>query len=137
MIDLHSLDFESVRLQNRLGRLVDVDVCCLNLGQRFVVILQAAEGAPAALIGKNAEHFAFQLREKLSATPEQLDFLQVNHGDDDRWLRWRFQWAGNTPLKAHCEVLTEKARKGLVWAHMNQDEMRFHRFAAERTAAVA
>ncbi len=135
MIDFQTLDFESVRLQNRLGRLVDVDVCCVSLGQRYAVILRAAEGAPAILVSKNAEHFAYQLREKLEVDAEKIDFLQVNQGDESRWLRWRFQWAGKTPLKAHCEPMSEKARKNFIWTQLNSDEVDFHRLNA--VAAVA
>ncbi len=135
MIDFQALDFESVRLQNRLGRLVDIDVCCVGLGQRYAVILRAAEGVPAVLISKNAEHFAYQLREKLAVDAVQIDFLQVNLGDDTHWLRWRFQWAGNTPLKAHCEPMTDKARKNFIWTRLNSDDVNIHRLGA--VAAVA
>lgn len=135
MFDFHSLNFESVHLQNRLGRLVEVDVCCLANRDRRIVILKAPQGSASVMIGKSVEHFAFQLREKLGVEGSLIEFWQDTQGDDDTWLRWCFQWSGNSPLQSRAEPLPLSARRQLLWSHLNSGEPTIQRL--RKVAAVA
>ncbi len=120
MFNSQSLNFESILLQNRLGRLVDIEVCCFANRDRRVVILKAPHGAASVMIGKSIDHFAFQLCQKLRVDGEQIVFLQAIT-DDESWLRWSFQWSGNSPLCSRSEPVSLVARQKILASYLHRE----------------
>ncbi|MGH1370551.1 MAG: hypothetical protein ACRBBW_00845 [Cellvibrionaceae bacterium] len=94
----NSLQVESVLLQNRIGRLIPVNIQCLFYNGRYSVILQATPDLPARQMSKSAEQLAHQVIQKLAVDPASVDFFQCQPGEEPEWLRWSFQWVGQSPL---------------------------------------
>lgn len=93
-----SFETESVPLQNRLGRLINVELSCFTHGARYCVILNSTADFPARQMSKSAEHLAYQIILRLGVNPNDVDFVQYQPGEQPEWLRWRFQWVGQSPL---------------------------------------
>lgn len=91
---------ETLQLRNRVGRSMSVDVQCLKHRNRYYVILMTTRDLPGNQLLKSAEHLARQLIERLGVSPHDVDFIQYQQGEEPEWLRWRFQWVGNSPLQA-------------------------------------
>ncbi len=93
---------EVVELQNRLGRIVPVELSCFVFRKRYCVILHASAAVPARQLSKSAEHIAHQVVCRLNVPAELVDFFQFQPGEEPEWLRWSFQWVGVSPLKGRC-----------------------------------
>jgi len=100
MKNLLPLAPETVQLCNRVGRPLSVDVQCLSYRNRYYVVLMARQDLPGNQLLKNAEHLARQLIECMGVAPSDVDFIQYQPREEPEWLRWRFQWVGNSPLNA-------------------------------------
>ena len=98
MTILNSLQTESVQLQNRIGRLISVNLQCFLYDGRYWVILQSSPEFPARQMSKSAEHLAHQLVQRLGVNPDSVEFLQCQPGETPEWLRWSFTWVGQSPL---------------------------------------
>ncbi|NIB40111.1 hypothetical protein HBA55_10965 [Pseudomaricurvus alkylphenolicus] len=109
-LDPERLQLDHLQLQDRLSRLIPVQLCCLVYRKRYTVILVASQEMPARRLSKSAEHIAHQLVQKLGARPAEVDFLQYQPGEEPEWLRWRFQWVGMSPLKGECIAVNEASR---------------------------
>lgn len=96
---LDSLQMESVQLQNRIGRLILVNIQCITHAGRYCVIVQSTADIASRQLTKSAEQLAHQIVKRLSLEPELVDFIQCQPGEDPEWLRWRFQWVGQSPLQ--------------------------------------
>jgi len=99
MTILNSLQVESVQLQNRIGRLISVNLQCILHCGRYCVIMQSTPELPARQMSKSAEQLAHQIIQRLGIDPETADFLQCQPKEEPEWLRWRFQWVGQSPLQ--------------------------------------
>ncbi len=95
----NSLQVESVLLQNRIGRLIPVNIQCLVHRGRYSVIMQSTPDLPARQMSKSAEQLAHQVIQKLAVDPANVDFFQCQPGESPEWLRWSFQWVGQSPLQ--------------------------------------
>jgi hypothetical protein len=112
MTILNSLQMESVQLQNRIGRLISVNLQCIVHDGRYCVVIQSTPELPSRQMSKSAEQLAHQIIQRLDVDPESVDFLQCQPGEEPEWLRWRFQWVGQSPLqgKSHPVNSTFEAR---------------------------
>lgn len=112
-MSIHPL-FTELNLSNRLGQQVRVQACRLSHQGRDLVVLSAPGYAPT-FIGKNAETFAFQLREHWNLDVRRFDLLEWRiSASEDQWLRWRFEWVGHSPLVIGAEPLSQVQRTLLV-----------------------
>lgn len=112
-MSIHPL-FAELSLSNRLGQQVSVHACRLTHQGRDFIIL-AAPGQAPTFIGKNAETFAFQLREYWNLDARRFDLVEWRiSATEDQWLRWRFEWVGHSPLVIGAESLSPAQRSLLV-----------------------
>jgi len=91
-------------LRNRLGQAVELAVYhTFGFGREYVFVAALTQQL-SSVVAKNAEHFAFQLREffKLDARRFELIEMRGDSGNPEFW-RWRFEWVGNSPLSPKCE----------------------------------
>jgi hypothetical protein len=98
--------FVDMSLNNRLGQEVHLDVChCQHQGRDYVFVAAPTQQA-SSFVGKNAEPFAFQLREKFVLDTRRFELIEVRDaGDATHLYRWRFEWVGNSPLSARSEEI--------------------------------
>ena len=99
--------FVDTALHNRLGQEVRLGVChFLYQGRDYVFVVAPSQQA-SSFVGKNAEPFAFQLREQLALDPRRFELIEVrDQADATHLYRWRFEWVGNSPLSARSEEIT-------------------------------
>lgn len=114
MNNMPSLRPEAVQLCNRVGRPLNVDVQCLSYRNRYYVVLMARQDLPGNQLLKNAEHLARQLIDCMGVSPSDVDFIQYQPREEPEWLRWRFQWVGNSPLKAASYPINSSSQKSFL-----------------------
>lgn len=117
------LKTESVQLQNRLSRLVNVKLRCFTHNGRYCVFLVASQEFPARQLNNSAEHLAYQLIQRLNAAPEDVDFIQFQPGEEPEWLRWRFHWVGTSPLQGKSLPLGPASLESFVIPILSEGEM--------------
>lgn len=98
--------FAETILNNRLGQPVRLGVCHLqHQGRDYVVVAPPTQQA-SSFVGKNAEPFAFQLRERFDLDARRFELVEVRETTEGMQLvRWRFEWVGNSPLSARSETI--------------------------------
>lgn len=99
--------FVDTALHNRLGQEVRLGVChCQFQGRDYVFVVAPTQFA-SSFVGKNAEPFAFQLRELFGLDARRFELIEVrDQGDATHLYRWRFEWVGNSPLSARSEEIS-------------------------------
>lgn len=98
--------FVDTVLNNRLGQPVSLSVCHLQFQGRDYVMVAAPTQHASSFVGKNAEPFAFQLRERFELDSRRFELVEVRETADGLHLyRWRFEWVGNSPLSARSEEI--------------------------------
>lgn len=98
--------FVDTVLNNRLGQPVSLSVCHLQFQGRDYVMVVAPTQHASSFVGKNAEPFAFQLRERFELDARRFELVEVRETADGLHLyRWRFEWVGNSPLSARSEEI--------------------------------
>lgn len=103
---MNSFFVETV-LSNRLGQPVSLSVCHLQFQGRDYVLVAAPTQHASSFVGKNAEPFAFQLRERFELDARRFELVEVRESAEAIHLyRWRFEWVGNSPLSARSEEIT-------------------------------
>lgn len=103
--------FTQYSLANRLGQALELAVYRTQaFGREYVFVTALAQHA-SSLVAKNAEHFAFQLRElfKLDARRFEMVELRGDPMNPQLW-RWRFEWVGNSPLSPKCELISSHSQ---------------------------
>jgi hypothetical protein len=103
------LQFESLCLHNRVGRPLDIELCCVASSQRYLLLLRANTSASAAQIDKSAECVAFQLRERLQVEGAQLTFMLMVADNTTTLQRWRLSWTGTSPVRVSTETIPASA----------------------------
>jgi hypothetical protein len=99
--------FVDTPMTNRLGQSVNLGVCHFPYQGRDYVFVIAPTQHASSFVGKNAEPFAFQLREKFSLDARRFELIEVRETAGATQLyRWRFEWVGNSPLSARSEEIT-------------------------------
>lgn len=120
--------FVNTSLNNRLGQPVNLGVFHIQHQGRDYVFVIAPTQQASSFVGKNAEPFAFQLREKLALDARRMELIEVRGGAEGiRFFRWRFEWVGNSPLSARTEEVTSPGLHSTLLGLIN----------LEREAAVA
>lgn len=107
-------------LANRLGQALELAVSHTQaFGREYVFVAALAQQA-SSLVAKNAEHFAFQLRElfKLDARRFEMVELRGDPASPELW-RWRFEWVGNSPLSARCEAISSHSQQNQLLSLLN------------------
>jgi len=107
--------FTTIGLKNRLGQEVELHLCHrISQGRDLLFVLAPRQAS--SFVGKNAEPFAFQLREQLNLDPKQMDLIEVREEPSQIQLfRWRFEWVGFSPISPKSEeVTTPSKRKHLL-----------------------
>ncbi|OZY84330.1 hypothetical protein CBP51_14040 [Cellvibrio mixtus] len=103
---MNSFFVETV-LSNRLGQPVSLSVCHLQFQGRDYVLVVAPTQHASSFVGKNAEPFAFQLRERFDLDARRFELIEVRESTEGTQMyRWRFEWVGNSPLSARSEEIT-------------------------------
>jgi hypothetical protein len=103
--------FTHYSLANRLGQALELAVFHTQaFGREYVFVAALAQQA-SSLVAKNAEHFAFQLRELFNVDTRRFEMVELR-GDvtNPQFWRWRFEWVGNSPLSARCEVIGSRSQ---------------------------
>ncbi len=115
--------FVDTPLNNRLGQSVRLGVYHLQHQGRDYVFVAALTQQASSFVGKNAEPFAFQLREKLALDARRMELIEVRETLDDIHLfRWRFEWVGNSPLSARSEEITSPGLRATLLALINVEQ---------------
>lgn len=120
---LLSSRFSPVVLLNRLGQEVELHLCHQPFQGRDLLFVLAPKQA-SSFVGKNAEPFAFQLRESLALDPRQMDLIEVRETAGQIHLfRWRFEWVGNSPVTSRAEEVTSPSQRNhlLQWITQEQE----------------
>lgn len=103
--------FTNYSLANRLGQVLELAVSHSQaFGREYVFVTALAQHA-SSLVAKNAEHFAFQLRELFKLDARRFEMVELR-GDitNPQFWRWRFEWVGNSPLSARCEMISSHSQ---------------------------
>lgn len=103
--------FEPVLVRNRLGQGMTLRVYPFSLSSDHVCILvKVTDGAHHSVLKKNAENIVFQLRERFSRSVKNFSMIEIRceSGEEQVWYTWQFNWVGNTPLDAKCQVLSSQ-----------------------------
>jgi|SRR5690606_1416329 len=104
--------FISCELENRLGQTVQLEIAQISTGARDYVFINAPKPQAASFVGKNAEHFAFQLRQQLQLEPRRFELIELRtRGETPCLWRWRFEWVGHTPLSGKSEAITSASQQ--------------------------
>ena len=103
--------FTNFSLANRLGQVLELAVAHSQAFGREYVFVAALTQQASSLVAKNAEHFAFQLRELFKLDARRFEMVELR-GDvtNPKFWRWRFEWVGNSPLSARCEVINSSSQ---------------------------
>ncbi len=99
--------FNNYSLANRLGQVLELSAYHTQVYGREYVFVAALEQHASSVVAKNAEHFAFQLRNLFNIDARRFEMVELR-GDftnPELW-RWRFEWVGNSPLSARCEAIS-------------------------------
>jgi len=104
--------FNNYSLVNRLGQALQLSAYHTQAYGREYVFVAALAQQASSLVAKNAEHFAFQLREMFDIDARRYEMVELR-GDiaNPEFFRWRFEWVGNTPLSARCEPISAPSQR--------------------------
>jgi hypothetical protein len=108
---LSLLRFTTKTLKNRMGQEVELHLCHQVYQGRDLLFILAPRQA-SSFVGKNAEPFAFQLRDLLNLDPKQMDLIEVREVPGQIQLfRWRFEWVGHSPINPRSEEVTSPSQR--------------------------
>lgn len=100
-----SYPFKAVRLLNRLGMEIEIDICPVLIEDEMVMIIRSNHNFHRSVVEKSIEHIAFQLKEKYAHSEEKLIIVEhidrhVKAEEPIEWRQWRFTWVGNSAMNA-------------------------------------
>lgn len=108
--------FADTVLSNRLGQLVNLRVCHVPFQGRDYLLVAAPIQHASSFVGKNAEPFAFQLRERFEVDARRFELVEVREtAEGIQLFRWRFEWVGNSPLSARSELIPASGLRTALW----------------------
>lgn len=115
--------FIEITLNNRLGQGVQLQVCQLaHHGRDYVFVIDPNQAAN--FISKNAEPFAFQLREHFNVDPRRFELIEVrNPHATMQLIRWRFEWVGHSPLSARSEHIVSNSQRSILLGLLGEDDV--------------
>lgn len=115
--------FVEVALNNRLGQRVQLQSCHLHHHNRDYVFV-IVPGQATNFVSKNAEPFAFQLREFFAVDSHRFELIEVrNPGVNTELIRWRFDWVGHSPLAARSEHILSSAQRSMLLRLLGLDDI--------------
>ena len=100
----HHSCFTRLEIDNRLGQKVFLGVTHIPTETRDYVFVTALSQQASSFVGKNADHFAFQLLHRF-----QLDTK-------------RFEWVGTTPLSGRGELVTSPIQRQQLMRLLDPDD---------------
>ncbi len=112
--------FSSIKLLNRLGQSIQLAVQHIQVVGREYVFVAAITQHASSVVAKNAEHFAFQLRELFQLDSHRFELIELR-GDFAApclW-RWRFEWVGMSPLSPRSEIVSAAHQKRQLLSLLN------------------
>lgn len=99
--------FINIALENRLGQQIQLAVQHIHSGGREYVFVKSLSQQVSSLVAKNAEHFAYQLRDIFQLDARRFEMIEVRGFIDAPHLwRWRFEWVGASPISPRCEAIS-------------------------------
>jgi len=99
--------FVSLELENRLGQTIKLAVQHVQSFGREYVFVKSLTQQVSSLVAKNAEHFAYQLREVFQLDARRFEMIEVRDFTEEPNLwRWRFEWIGASPVSPRCEAIS-------------------------------
>jgi hypothetical protein len=109
--------FANITLNNRLGQQVNLHVCHIRQQGRNCVFVAAPSQQASSLVAKNAEPFAFQLRELFALDAGKFELIEIREaGELQHLYRWRFEWVGNSPLSARVEEVSSAGQRNMLFS---------------------
>lgn len=107
--------FTDVVLENRLGQTVHLGVTHIPTQTRDYVFVTALSQQASSFVGKNAEHFAFQLLHRFQLDTKRFELIELRiAGEEQQLWRWRFEWVGHSPLSARSELVVSPSQRHLL-----------------------
>jgi len=104
--------FTNISLENRLGQIIGLGVTYVYTEARDYVFVTAPAQQASSLVGKSAEHFAFQLLRRFELNTRRFVMIELRGtGDNQTLWRWRFEWVGESPLSARCEEVNSPGQR--------------------------
>ncbi len=142
------LIFESITLENRMGRPIVLNLKCLVMAGRHYVFIKLPQSTPSNMMSKNAEHIAFQLVSRFGLLSDTLDVIEMreqsggydlSHRDLSHWdlLRWRFEWVGTSPLAGYSQLVGTGSQQEFLSSVLTLGEETSLRYLQECEHAVA
>ena len=115
--------FVEIALNNRLGQEVQLRSCHLSHhGRDYVFVIDPHQAAN--FISKNAEPFAFQLREHFNLDPRRFELIEVRNPQVAiQLIRWRFEWVGHSPLSARSEHIMSNSQRSMLLGLLGEDDL--------------
>lgn len=111
----HQTGFTDFALENRLGQTVHLGVTHIPTSARDYVFVTALNQQASSFVGKNAEHFAFQLLHRFQLETKRFELVELRKtGEEQNLWRWRFEWVGHSPLSARSEIVTSHGQRRLL-----------------------
>lgn len=108
--------FTALELENRLGQPVQLGVMHVHTEGRDYVFITALSQQASSFVGKNAEHFAFQLSQRFELEPRRFELIEMRAADVEHPLwRWRFEWVGRSPLSGRAEPINSVQQQDLLF----------------------
>jgi len=99
--------FVNLELENRLGQTIRLAVQHVQFFGREYVFVKALTQQVSSLVAKNAEHFAYQLREIFQLDARRFEMIEMRGFIETPNLwRWRFEWVGTSPISPRCEAIS-------------------------------
>lgn len=107
--------FDPLELDNRLGQKVLLGVTHIHTKSRDYVFVTALNQQLPNFVGKNVDHFAFQLIHHFQLDPNRLELVETRDMDHQQcFWRWRFDWVGRTPLSARSELVKSPGQRQVL-----------------------
>lgn len=112
--------FSHYTLANRLGQSLELAVYHAQaFGREYLFVTSLAQQA-SSLVAKNAEHFAFQLRELFNLDARRFEMVEVRgEMTNPQFWRWRFEWVGSSPLSPRCELVSSSSQHNQLLSLLN------------------
>lgn len=119
----HYSRFTPMELDNRLGQRVFLGVTHIPTDGRDYLFVTALSQQASSFVGKNADHFAFQLLHRFQLDTKRFELVELRSTAEEHSLwRWRFEWVGSTPLAGRGELVTSTGQRQLLMRLLDPDD---------------
>lgn len=119
----HHSRFTRLELDNRLGQKVFLGVTYVPTQARDYLFVTALNQQASSFVGKNADHFAFQLLHHFQLDTKRFELVELRGAAEEQSLwRWRFEWVGTAPLSGRGELVTSPAQQLQLMRLLDADD---------------